>query len=90
MLIIGGSRSGRTNSLFNLIYQQPDIDKIYFYAKNSYEARYQLLIKKRDSTSLKHCNDFKAFIDYSIDIANIYKNIEEYSETKNKKNVKYW
>ena len=90
MLIIGGSRSGRTNSLFNLIYQQPDIDKIYFYAKNSYEARYQLLIKKRDSTFLKHCNDFKAFIEYSIDIANIYKNIEEYSETKNKKNVKYW
>ena len=89
MLIIGGSRSGRTNSLFNLIYQQPDIDKIYFYAKNSYEARYQLLIKKRDSTFLKHCNDFKAFIEYSIDIANIYKNIEEYSETKNKKNVKY-
>ena len=89
MLIIGGSRSGRTNSLFNLIYQQPDIDKIYFYAKNSYEAKYQLLIKKRDSTSLKHYNDFKAFIEYSIDIANIYKNIEEYSETKNKKNVKY-
>ena len=89
MLIIGGSRSGRTNSLFNLIYQQPDIDKIYFYAKNSYEARYQLLIKKRDSTFLKHCNDFKAFIEYSIDIANIYKNIEEYSEAKNKKNVKY-
>ena len=43
-LIIAGSGSGKTNSLFNLISQQPDINKIYLYAKNPYEAKYQFLI----------------------------------------------
>ena len=52
ILIIQGS--GKTNSLFNLINQQPDIDKIYFYAKNSYEAKYQLLISKKENAGLKH------------------------------------
>ena len=46
LLMIRGSGSGKTNSLFNLIIQQPDIDKIYIYAKDPYEAKYQLLIKK--------------------------------------------
>ena len=38
ILIIGGSGSGKTNSLFNLINEEPDIDKIYLYAKDPYEA----------------------------------------------------
>ena len=67
-LIIGGSGSGKTNSLFNLINQQPDIDKIYLYAKDPYEAKYQLLINKRESTGLKYLNDSKAFIEYSNDM----------------------
>ena len=46
ILIIGGSGSGKANSLFNLINQQPDIDKIYIYAKDIYEAKCQFLIKK--------------------------------------------
>ena len=46
-LIIGGYESGRINSLFNLISQQPDIDKIYLYAKYSYEAKYKFLVNKR-------------------------------------------
>ena len=46
ILINGSSRSGKTNSLFNLINQW-DIDKIYLYAKNPYEAKYQFLINKR-------------------------------------------
>ena len=41
ILIIGGSESGKTNLLLNLIENQPDIDKIYFHAKESYEAKYQ-------------------------------------------------
>ena len=53
ILIIGGSGSGKTNSLFNLINEEPDIDKIYLYAKDPYEAKYQFLIKKRESTDLK-------------------------------------
>ena len=79
ILIIGGSGSGKTNSLFNLINQQPDIDKIYLYAKDPYEAKYQFLINKRESTGLKHFNDAKAFIEYSNDMQDVYKNIEEYN-----------
>ena len=60
ILVIGGSRSGKENSLFNLISNQPDIDKIYLYAKDPYEAKYQLLINKDESTGLKHFNDSKA------------------------------
>ena len=48
ILIFGGSRSRKTNSLFNLINHQPYIDKIYLYAKDPYETKYQLLIKKRE------------------------------------------
>ena len=45
ILIIGGSGSGKTNSLFDLINHQPDIDKIYLYAKDLNEVKYQFLIK---------------------------------------------
>ena len=44
ILIVGGSGSGKTNVLLNLIENQPDIDKIYLYAKDPYEAKYQYLI----------------------------------------------
>ena len=60
MLIIGGSGYGKTNSLFNLINQQPDIDKIYLSANNPYEGKYQFLISKRENTGLNHFNDSKA------------------------------
>ena len=46
ILIIGGSGSGKTNALLNLLSNQPDIDKIYLYAKYPYETKYQFLIKK--------------------------------------------
>ena len=48
ILITGSSSSGKTNSLFNLINWQPNIDKIYLYAKDLNEAKYQFLIKKRE------------------------------------------
>ena len=44
LLIIGGSGSGKTNASLNLINNQPDTDKIYFYAKDPYEEKYQFLI----------------------------------------------
>ena len=69
--------SGKTNLLFNLISHPPDIDKIYLYAKDPYEAKYHLLTNKRENTSLKHFNDFKASNEYSNDMDDIYKNIEE-------------
>ena len=79
ILIIGGSGSGKTNALLNLINNQPDIDKIYLYAKDPYEDKYQFLIKKRESIGLKHFNDLKAFIKYSNDMHDVYKNIDDYN-----------
>ena len=53
MLIVGASESGKTNSLFSLLNHQRDINKNYLYGKYSYEAKYQLLINRRESTHLK-------------------------------------
>ena len=47
MLIIGGSGSGKTNSLFNLINEEPNINKIYLYTKDPSGAKYQFLINKK-------------------------------------------
>ena len=59
--VIGGSGSGKTNALLNLINDQPDIDKIYLYAEDPYEAKYQFLINKRERIGLNHFKDPKAF-----------------------------
>ena len=85
ILLIGGSGSGKTNALLNLIEKQPDIDKIYLYAKDPYEAKYQYLIKIREKVGLEHFNDPKAFIEYSNDMQDVYKNIDEYSIDKERK-----
>ena len=78
ILIIGGSGSGKTIALLNLVNNQTDIDKKYLYSKDPYEAKHQYLINKCEKISLKHYDDPKAFIDYSNDMQNVYKNIEEY------------
>ena len=85
ILIISGSGSGKTNALLNLINNQPDIDKIFLYAKDPYEAKYQFLINKRESTGLTHFNDPKAFIEYSNDMQDVYKNIDECNADKERK-----
>ena len=41
ILIAGGSESVKANTLLNLINNQSDIHKIYLYAKDPYEAKYQ-------------------------------------------------
>ena len=82
ILIIGGSESGKTNVLLNLIENQPNIDKIYLYAKDPYEAKYQYFINIREKVGLKRFNDPKAFIEYSNDV---YKNIDEYNINKERK-----
>ena len=84
ILIIGGSVSGKTIFLFNLISHQPYIDEIYFYAKDPYKAG-QLLINKRENTGLKHFNDSKAFIQCSNDMHDIYENIEKTIQIKKAK-----
>ena len=82
ILIIGGSGSGKTNALLNLINNLPDIDKIYLYAKDPYEKKYQYLINKRENVGLNHFNDPKAFTEYSNDMQDVYKNIEDYNSIK--------
>ena len=71
--------------LFNSINHQPDYDKIYLYAEDPYEAKYKLLINKQESTRLKHLNNSKAFIEYSNDMDDVYKNIEESNPNKKQK-----
>ena len=61
ILIVAGSGSGKANALLNLINNQPDIYKIYLYAKDLYEAKYQYLINKREKKGLDHFKDPKAF-----------------------------
>ena len=85
ILIIGGSGSEKANALFNVINNQPDIDKIQLYAKDPYEAKYQFLINKRESTALKHFIDPKVFIEYSNDMKDVYKDINEYNIDKERK-----
>ena len=69
----------------NLINNQPDIDKIYLYAKDPYEKKYQYVINKREKVGLNHFNDPKAFIKYSNDMQDVYKNIEDYNPIKKRK-----
>ena len=77
ILIIGGSGCGKTNALLNLKRHKPDTDKICLYAKDPYEAKYQLLINKRERVSLKHYKNYKAFIECSNDMDDIYENIDK-------------
>ena len=79
--------SGKTNSLFNIISQQPDIDKIHLYAKYPYEAKYQFLINKQKSIGLKYFNDSKPIIEYLNNMDNICKNIEKYNSNKKRKKL---
>ena len=71
ILITGGSGSGNTSPLLNLINNQSDIDKIYLYAKDLYEAKYQYLINIREKVDIDHFDNPKAFIEYSNDIHDV-------------------
>ena len=55
------------------------------YAKDPYEAKYQYLINKREGVGIDHFNDPKAFIEYSNDMRDVYKNIDEYKPDKENK-----
>ena len=86
MLIIGGPGSGKTNVLLNLIKEQDCdelTDKIYLYAKDLNEPKYQFLIQKREDAGIKHLNDPKAFIEYTNTMDDVHDNIDDYN-TKRK------
>ena len=57
ILIVGGSGSGKTNVLLKLIENQPDVEKIYLYAKDPYEAKYYYSIKIRRKLGIDNHND---------------------------------
>ena len=67
MLIIGPSGSGKPNALLNLIQQDNDnfIEKIYLYAQDLSEPKYQFLIEKHENAGIKKLTDPIAFIEYS-------------------------
>ena len=71
ILIIEGSGSLITNALLNLINNQPDIDKIYLYAKDPYGAKYQYLINIREKVGIDRFDDPKSFIEYSNDMDDV-------------------
>ena len=85
ILIIGGSGSRKTNTLLHLINEQKDIDKIYLYAKDLSESKYEYLIRNRENTGIKHLNDSKAFIECSNTMNDVYANIGNYKPKRKRK-----
>ena len=73
------------NSEWPYIPDQPDIDKIYLYAKDPYQKKYEYLINKHEKVGLSHFNEPKAFMEFSKDMQDVYKNIEDYNPIKKRK-----
>ena len=83
--IIGPSGSGKTNYLLNSIQKDNNIiDKIYLYAKDLEEPKYQLFFKKREQAGAKNLKDASAFIEYSNNMDDIYDDIEDYNKKRKK------
>ena len=83
-MIIGGSKLGKVNALINLINEQSNIDKIYFYAKDlRYNMRF--IIKQRKNAGIKHYNDPNAFIKCSNLMDDVYENIDYYKTNSKRK-----
>ena len=88
IIIKGGSGSGKTNTLLNLIKEQDYhdvIDKIYLYPRDLNEPKYQFLIKKREDAGIKHFNNPNAFIECSNTTDDVYENINNYNQNRDKK-----
>ena len=85
ILIIGGSGSGKINTLLNLINEQNGIDKIYLYAKDVSEPNYEYLIKKCKDVGINHVNNSNAFIDCSNTMDGVYENINNYNLKRRRK-----
>ena len=85
MLIIGPSGSGKTNTLLHLINNLHPIDKIYLYAKDIHEPKYEYLINKREQAGIKNLNDPNAFIEYLDDMNDVLDDINNYNKNRDKK-----
>ena len=89
-MIISGSGSGKTNTLLNLIKEQDYhdvIDKIYLYARDLNEPKYEYLIKKREDAGIKHLNNPNAFIECSNTMDDVYENINDYNPIRKRKKL---
>ena len=85
IIIIGGSGSEKTNALINLINEQNNIDKIYLYARDLSEPKYEYLIKKREDAGIKNVNNPNAFIVCSNTMDDVYEDIDNYNPKRDKK-----
>ena len=85
ILIIGGSGSGKTNPLINLINEQNYIDKVYLYARHLRDSKYECLIKKREDAGIKHVNNQNAYIEGSNAMDDVYENIDDYNSSRKRR-----
>ena len=86
VLIIGGSGSGKTNVLLNIIkHQRPDTNKIYLYVKDAFESKYQLHITGREKVGIENLEGSKTFIAYLQTIDDIYENLDDHNPTKKRR-----
>ena len=88
MLIIGPSGSGKTNALLSIIQDLNNttpVDKIYLYAKDLSEPKYEYLINIRESVGNKFFNDPTAFIEYPHDMDDVFTNIKIITQKEIKK-----
>ena len=88
MLIIDPSGSGKTNALLHLIQNLIDtnpIDKIYLYAKDLSEPKYEFFINNREESGIKYFNDPTAFIEHSNIMDDVFKNIDDYNIERKRK-----
>ena len=85
ILIIGGSGSGKTNALLNLITQKGNIDKISLYANDLSEPKYEFLIKKPQDAETKHLNDSNAFTECSNAMDDAYQKLVITTQTEKEK-----
>ena len=85
MLIIGPSGSGKTNTLLHLINNFHPIDKIYLYAKDTDEKKYQYLINKREQAGIKNLNGPHAFMEYLSYMNDVLDDSNNYNKNRDKK-----
>ena len=73
--------------MLNLINEENHLDKIYFYAKDLSEPKYEFLIKKRENAGTKHLNNPHAFIECSNMMDEVYENFDCYNPNRKRKTL---
>ena len=75
--------------LMHYLIQEQDndslVDKVYLYAKDLSEPKYQFLINKREDAGIKNLDDPSAFVEYSNTMGDVYKYIGDYNPKRKRK-----